>query len=68
MRMRDLKDALKGKTERLERAEALLIEAMRAIDEGLCNDSDADDMCNVLYKIEQYFFKKKIKTPIDNEK
>ena len=66
MRMRDLKDALKGKTERLERAEALLIEALQTLDtiSGITDEiAIYNDALAQRIKIEHFF-----KKPIDNEK
>lgn len=66
MRMRDLKDALKGKTERLECAEALLtqvytlLQAEDAIDVFDGQVYYRGDLCQCIDKIEQFF-----KSPID---
>ena len=65
MRMRDLKDALKGKTERLERAEALLIKALEVASFAQSTESYCDHMiAKCLEDKIEHFFKK----PIDNEK
>jgi len=69
MRMRDLKDALKGKTDRLERAEALLTQVYTLLQaEGAIEAIDGQvyyrgDFCQCIDKIENFF-----KKPIDNEK